>query len=262
MPSTPSTLLARLSSKFSHLLQNRETSPRDNLPITLSGLAFQRERGRKLTRDETDVLYAQALWDVEDAPGLAADTTSGTNSSDEERWSWYDSDERQFSVAKGVSDTDLSAGSGREDWRQDWEPIKMRLKEGAQRRAVVTTILDRGLCDYDYPAALKALEAMKEPEPESKEDRRAKAFLDTAMERFEEAKREMRMVASRTMFRRGVRKQLRQVALGDSDDEEEEGIVCSKDPGSMRPRDGEVACGDWPIDWMMMAGGGDQNKQV
>jgi len=76
------------------------------------------------------------------------------------------------------------------------------------------------------------------------------------MERLEKARREMRWLTEKAVFRESVRKQLRQVAVGDSDyeeDDEENGMVYSTNPGSMRSREGRVAYGDWPIDGMIMA---------
>jgi hypothetical protein len=110
-------------------------------------------------------------------------------------------------------------------------------------------------CDYDYLAVLEALEEPK-LESECEDDRRAQAFVDTAMERLEEARKEMRGITERAVFRDSA-KQLRQVAVGASDDEEEDeeqGMVYAVDPGRVRSREGRVACGDWPIDVMIMAG--------
>jgi hypothetical protein len=231
MPSNPSTLLARLTSKLSHssrlstrLLQKGKRSPTDDLPITRSNLAFQRERRRKLTPDESDVL---------DAP---ADNTTGTNSSNDEVWSWQDSDERQFSITatSGTPDSDLSAEDGEEEWGEDWEPIKMNLKRGAQRKVAVDMV-PKGYCDYDIEAVLAALK-----EPEAEEER--EEGLEGTMESLWQEAREN----SREMFVGRVRRQLRQVALAGSDDEEEEEelVVYTRDTGSMRTRDGEVACGN------------------
>ena len=103
---------------------------------------------------------------------------------------------------------------------------------------------DSGYCDYDYSAAIRALEAREEPKPEPEEDEgcdRAEAFLARARERFEEAKREMRMVVSKVEFSGQVR-QLRETALGGSDDGEEE-IVYSREGWRARG-EGEVVCGD------------------
>lgn len=125
-----------------------------------------------------------------------------------------DSDEREFSVAVtgATPDTDLSAEDGEEDWRDDWEPIRMQLKEGAKRRVVVTTIDKRGserekesegkydskYCDFGYAAALEAVEELEQ------EKRRSNGGLQ----------------ASKTAFGGRLRKQLRQVALDDSDDDD------------------------------------------
>ena len=296
MPSTTSNLLTCLTSKFSHIsqLRNRflresKPSSADSLAITGSSAAFHHEQGRKLAQGETDVLYTQASWELKaaaaaaapapapapaptpastPAPARAADTITATNSSGDDVWSWRDSDDRDFSVAavRRTPDTDLSAGSGEEDWRQEWEGISMQLKEGAKRRVVVKTIEEREkdqvhdfqFCEYNY---LAALQAMEEPEPEYDEEGNTLS-LDRLMEKFEEAKREMRIESSKTIFKRRV-KQLREIALGDSDDEEEEveAKVYSVDPGSMRTRDGELACGDWPGKAMMMAAGRHQYQK-
>jgi hypothetical protein len=235
MPSHTSTFFTRLSSKVSNLLQKRQNSPADNLPITRSSLAFHREQGRKLQRDEANGLYAQAQRGIEAVPASVIVATSVAGDNDEE-WSWCNSGEGQLSGdEEQVSDRDQSAESERENWRHDWEPIMTMLKEGAQRRAVVATFdrreseekHDSGSCDYNYLAALKALEE-SETGGECGIDCRAQAFVDAAMERFKEAKRKMRR------------------------------MVLSTDPGSIRRREGTVACGDWPIDVMMMAAGGSQ----
>jgi hypothetical protein len=228
MPSTPSTLLARLTSKLSYLfrvptrlLQKGKRSPTDDLPITRSNLAFQRERNRKLTQDESEVLCGPA------------DTTTGTNSSNDEVWSWQDSDEKQLSITAtgGTPASDLSAVDGEEEWGEDWEPIKMNLKRGPQKKVVVE-MMHKGYCDYDIEAVLAAL---KEPEPEEGREE----GLEGAMETFwQEA-----WVSSREVFAGRVRRQLRQVALADSDDEEEV-VVYTRNSGNMRTRDGEVACRD------------------
>ncbi len=250
MPSTTSTLLSHLSSKLSKLFHLRhrllpkcKASPTNDLPIARSNLAFHRKCGRKLTQEETDVLYAQAHWDLEAAPALAADTTTATDSSEDEFW---DSNERVFSIAvtDELPDTDLSAEDWEEDWREHWAPISIQLKEVAKKRVVVTTISGRQdereekndfeYCDYDYGAAL---EAMKEPELEREEGCKDMASLDGVVKGG--------LDGSRAIFAGRVRKQLRQVALGDSDDEEDEEVmVYSRDMGSMKTMDGETACGD------------------
>ncbi len=131
-----------------------------------------------------------------------------------------------------MSGTGLSAQYENEDWRQDWEPIKMLLQQGAQRRVVITTVdrrqdgelgakHDSGYCDYDYSAAMRTLETGEEPEPEEDEGCGAEVFLAKAREKFEKAKKEMRMVVSKVEFGGQVR-QLRQTALAGSDDEEQE----------------------------------------
>lgn len=131
----------------------------------------------------------------------------------------------------------------------------MLLQQGAQRRVVVTTIdrqrrdseagtkHDPRHCDYDYSAAIRALEAREEPEPEPEEDEGcgAEAFLARAGERLEGAKREMRMVVSKVEFGGQVRR-LRKTALDGREDEEEE-IVYSGEGWRARG-DGDVACGD------------------
>lgn len=180
-------------------------------------------------------------------------------------WSWRNiAGDQVDDYQKDISEAEQSGEPGWENWRQDWEPIRTKLKGGAQRRAVGITVdrraslekHDSGYCDYDYLAALEALE---EPESvsEREDDRRAQAFVDTAMERLEEARREMRRVTERADFRKSLGKQLRQVAVGDGDDEEEDeekGMVYSVDLGSMRWWEGRVVCGDWSIDLMIRAG--------
>jgi hypothetical protein len=84
-------------------------------------------------------------------------------------------------------------------------------------------------CDYDYLAVLEALEEPK-LESECEDDRRAQAFVDTAMERLEEARKEMRGITERAVFRDSA-KQLRQAAVGASD-----GVRC-------RPGESEVEGG-------------------
>jgi hypothetical protein len=234
MPSNPSPLLARLSSKLSYLsrlptrlLQKGKKSPTDDLPITRSNLAFQRERNRKLSQDESDVLCGPA------------DTTTGTNSSNDEVWSWQDSDEKQVSITAtgGTPSSDLSAEDGEEEWEEDWEPMKMKLKRGAQRKVVVEMVR-KGYCDYDIEAVLAAL---KEPEPEEEREE----GLEGAMESFWQEAWE----SPREVFAGRVSRQLRQVALADSDgeeeeEEEEEVVVYTRNRGNTRTRDGEVVCGD------------------
>ncbi|KAF7503587.1 hypothetical protein GJ744_003615 [Endocarpon pusillum] len=254
MPSNDSTLLNRLSSKLSsisplpsRLRQKCKPSHAEDLPITRSSLAFYRERGRKLTQDEANVLYSQAQRDIEAAPAPAADTRTSFNNEDE-AWPGH------LSKTESTSGTDLCARYGNEDWRQDWEPIKMLLQQGAQRRVMVTTVdreprdsesgtkQDPRHCDYDYSAAIRALEAREELEPEEDEGCGAEAFLARAGERFERAKRKMRMVVSKVEFGGQVR-QLRKTALGGRDDEEEEEIVYSGE-GWRAAGEGDVVCGD------------------
>ncbi len=100
---------------------------------------------------------------------------------------------------------------------------------------------DSGYCDYDYSAAIRALEAEEELGPEEDKVSGAEAFLARARELFEEAKKEMKMVVSKGDFRGQVR-ELRQNALEGSDDEEEE-IVYSREGWRTKGKR-EVVCGD------------------
>ncbi len=131
----------------------------------------------------------------------------------------------------------------------------MLLQQGAQRRVVITTVdrrrdgksgpkHDSGYCDYDYSAALRALESMEEPKPELEQEEEgcgAEAPLAKARETFEKARREMKMVGSKMEFVGQVRR-LRQTALASSDDEEQE-ITYSRE--SWRTAgEGKVVCGE------------------
>jgi hypothetical protein len=185
---------------------------------------------------------------------------------------------------EGTPDTDLSASNdGNEEEEEEEgevsELIRMRLGRVAKRRKVVVVIVDsdggeekeeerkgegeeegkNGQCgfwynEYGYKCEYPAAKRKWEPE----------ADLDAAMRRSAEKrdrweKDEKRRVGamvggSRAAFARRVRRQLKQIALGDSDEKEEEKeggeeqdkmrVMCSRDAGSMKTREGGVVDGD------------------
>jgi hypothetical protein len=267
MPSSTSTLLARLSTKLHPLFRlgtllskRKPSTASDHLPITRSPYpSFHHSRGRKLTRDSSEVLYAQAHWDVEAAPALAVDSSSDgedevhEEGEEDEVWSWEDQDEREFSVTRRTpqtsNTTDLSGGQPTreatrgDEWKEEWKEISMCLREGAMRRVVITTVDNRedlekhdsGYCEYDYAQALRALQ-----EPRTERGDAGLGYLDRVAREFG---KERCMAASKARFGAMVRS-LRQEALAVDGDEEEEMMVHSRDTGSMKTRDGEVAGGD------------------
>jgi hypothetical protein len=242
MPSTTNALLSRLSSKVSKLsgLRNRLTQkfkkrPADELPITHSSQGFHHERGRKLTRDETGVLFAQAQKDLEVAHALAAESIT-PNSSKEKIWCWEESDQKDSSgfATEKTPDTDLSGEGteGEEDWREAWEPIKMQLKQVAKHKPVVTMPCG-GLCDYDLWAAL---EALKEPNPEEEDGYEDIRNIESMIARFERL--------TRNMFGGSSEGAIYYEEEEEEEEEEEVFLEYTRDMGSMRTKDGEVAGGD------------------
>lgn len=198
---------------------------------------------------------------MEAAPALAADTSQATSSSSEEddAWSWMELDERAFSVAAAAASVETRAERTPEidlageddDWREDWAPIGLALKAGAKRRVVVTTIEekhDSGYCDYDYSTVLEALQKSegkgRHEEEEEEEEDREREYLEGIVKKYEKIGRDACLGSSRAVFTGRVRKQLRQVALEDVDDDKEEDGEETRDPGSMRMSGGDLACGD------------------
>jgi hypothetical protein len=208
-----------------------------------------------------------------------------------EAWSWTESDEREFSVlggagTEGTPDTDLSASNDGNEEEEDEEGgevskgIRMRLGRVAKWRKVVVVIIDsdggeekeeereggeeenkngqRGFryngCGYkcEYPAAKRE----REPEVDLDAAIRRSAEKRDRWEKDEKRRVGAMVGGSRAVFARRVRRQLRQIALGDGDEKEEEeekegeeeqdkmGVMCSRDAGSMKTREGGVVDGD------------------
>lgn len=171
--------------------------------------------------------------------GPVADTTAA---SQPDAFSLADSEEFYVVSREGMPEMGMEGSEGEEggeteeeDWREEWEDLGMQLREGARRKVVITTFTtseaevaedgrhDSGYYeDYDFDY-WKVIAALQEPQEES-------------------------LGGDLGARSGGVRKQLRQIALGDSDDEEEdvdvELVERSQDLGSMRTRDGGVAGGD------------------
>ncbi len=265
MPSSISTLLHQVSSKLSHIrnrLNRNRRSPHNDLPVTRS--LFNHTQGRHLTRDETNGAYTQAQGDLEAAraPVINSTTTTSTSSGNARarRWSWANSDD--FSVARMTPTTTDESDDERKEWREEWDEIRMSLKEVAKARPMITIIgedepeanHDSGYCEYDHAAVPRGQQVPRQKRSQETGEGSRRAFERVVRElkeiasqiREEEEEEEEERQLQVTVDSRG--RTLMQIALAMSDDGEERGqeemVEYSLDKGSMRTNYGWVASGD------------------